>query len=122
MSLTDFERFLYRMHVLVAFGLSMLLCAYAAHLWLARVPRMHEIFLDFDVTLPEFTTLLLRVPWLPAALTFLGLAAATAAAFRTNSNLLAAAYGLIVFGLAGVLMGNYALIAPLDKLIGSMTR
>lgn len=122
MSLTDFERFRYRMHVLVAFGLGMLLSAYSTHLWLARIPRMREIFLDFDVTLPDFTALLLRVPWLPAAVAFLGLAAATAAAFRTSRQLLAAAYGLVVFALAAGLMGNYALIAPLDKLIGSMTR
>ncbi len=117
---TDFEKFLYRLHALLACGAALTLAAYTLHFAVKRVPVFRNMLTDFDIALPATTQILFRVPWLPAAISVLALAFAAGALFYIRRAALVAAWILVLLSVAAALLANNALTDPMLQLMLSI--
>ncbi|HRX87682.1 MAG TPA: hypothetical protein P5572_21865, partial [Phycisphaerae bacterium] len=118
---TGTSLFAYRLTAGIAAGLALLLTLHTCHLALVRIPAIRDVLADFDTTLPPLTVGLFHFPWLPAATALVALAATAAALFCTRRLLLVTAWILLLLSMAVTLVAQYALTAPLYRLIQSLT-
>jgi len=106
--------FLYRLLGFIGTALGVLLVVCSAYLALDYIPTRKAFLRDFGAQTPVLTQFILRVPWVPMAVSWLGVCLGVVAIITIRRVALASCWAVVLLSLAVVLLARYAIELPMQ--------
>ncbi|MBN1514657.1 MAG: hypothetical protein JXB13_21760 [Phycisphaerae bacterium] len=112
--------FLYRLLGFIGTALGVLLVVCSAYLALDYIPTREAFLQDFGAQTPALTSLILRVPWAPMAISWLGVCLGVLAIITARKVPLGLCWAVVLLSMAIVLLARYAVELPMQTVLESI--
>ncbi len=112
--------FLYRLLGFIGTALGAFFAAYSTYLALRYIPAREAFLQDFGAPTPALTRFVLRVPWVPLVVSWLGVCLGFAAIITVRKAALASCWAVVLLSLAVVLLAGYAIELPMQTVMESI--